>query len=129
MRLYGILAEIADVAGEDAAMAIANAVGGAAVYIPPVPTNDHWMCRLIGRDEAKAVCERLTCGQGRPRRLEMPLGPASSQAKRRALLDSMLGEDRSDRDIVLRTGYTVGAVRKRRRKLGIRRNDGQLSLF
>ncbi|PAL20202.1 helix-turn-helix domain-containing protein [Sphingopyxis sp. GW247-27LB] len=129
MNLPPILTEIAEVAGEDAALTIARVRGGTSIYIPPVPANDHWLCRLIGRDEAKAVCAHLTRGQGRPRRLELPLGPTGSAASARAQVDELLGADMSERDIALRTGYTIRGIRLRRKKLGIKRNDGQLSLF
>lgn len=128
MGLPGILAEIADVAGENAAMEIAAARGGTQIYIPPVPANDHWLCRLIGRDEARAVCDRLTCGVG-PRRVDLPLGPKGAAARLRARVDAMLADDRSERDIALATGYTIRGIRQRRAKLGIKRNDGQLTLF
>jgi hypothetical protein len=129
MVLPPILTEIAEVAGEEAALAIARVRGGTEVYIPPRPRNDHWLCRLVGRDEAKAICARLTSGQGRPRRLEIPLGPTGSAASIRAKVDALLGADMSERDIALRTGYTIRGIRARRKKLGIKRNDGQLSLF
>lgn len=128
MALPGVLAEIADVAGEDAALHIAAARGGTQVYIPPVPANDHWLCRLIGREEARAVCDRLTCGVG-PRRVDLPLGPKGAAALLRAKVDAMLAEDRSERDIALATGYTIRGIRLRRAKLGTKRSDGQLSLF
>lgn len=128
MSLPGILAEIAEVAGEDAAMAIARVRGGTSVYIPPVPANDHWLCRLIGRDEAAAVCDRLTCGVG-PRRVDLPLGPGGFAALQRARVDALIREDLSERDIAQRTGYTIRGVRMRRKKLGIKRDDGQLNLF
>lgn len=128
MALPGVLAEIAEVAGEDAALALARALGGTQVYIPPVPANDHWLCRLIGRAEAHAVCERLTCGVG-PRRVDLPIGPASPAAQLRAQVDAMLHEGRSERDIALATRYTTSAIRKRKAKLGIVRDDGQLTLF
>lgn len=128
MSLPGVLAEIAEVAGEDAALMLASKVGGTMVYFPPVPANDHWLCRLLGREEARAVCDRLTAGVG-PRRVELPLGPTGAQAKTRAQVDALLRADMSERDIALRTGYTISAIRKRRRKLGLVRDDGQLNLF
>src|SRR3546814_837892 len=90
---------------------------------------DLWLCRLIGRDEARALCRHLTYGQGRPRRVELPLGPAGAAAKVRAQVDRMLRDYRSERDIALATGYTIGAIRKRRKKLGLQINPAQLSLF
>jgi hypothetical protein len=128
MRLPGILAEIAEVAGEDAALDIAAVRGGTQVYIPPVPPEDHWICQLIGREVALRVCDRLTCGLS-GRRVDLPLGPTGAAARVRAKVDAMLGEDRSDRDIARATGYTTRGIQMRRKKLGVRRNDGQLSLF
>lgn len=128
MSLPGILADIAEVAGEDAALAIAAVRGGTNVYIPPTPANDHWLCRLIGRDAAHAVCDKLTCGVG-PLRVDMPLGPSGAAAKLRAKVDRMLREDRSERDIAMATGYTARAIRRRRAQIGATRDDGQLTLF
>jgi hypothetical protein len=124
MQLPAILAEIADVAGEDAALAIAAARGGTQVYFPPVPAEDHWLCKLIGQEAALAVCHRLTCGVG-PLRADLPLGPAGRAAKARELVDTMLRAGRSERDIALATGYTMRGVRYRRAQL----DDRQLPLF
>ncbi|WP_160296751.1 helix-turn-helix domain-containing protein [Sphingomonas sp. ERG5] len=122
--LPAILADIADVAGEDAALAIAAARGGTQVYFPPVPSDDHWLSKLIGHEAALAVCDRLTCGVG-PLRADVPLGPAGRAAKAREMVDTMLREGRSERDIALATGYTTRGVRMRRAGL----DDRQLTLF
>lgn len=128
IRLPGILAEIAEVAGVEAALAIARVRGGTQIYVPPKPANDHWLCRLIGRDEAMAVCERLTCGVG-PLRVDLPLGPVGQAAKIRARIDAMIVEQRSERDIALATGYTTRSIRRRVAKLGIKRDDAQMDLL
>lgn len=130
--LPGVLAEIAQIAGEEAAMAIADARGGTQIYVPPIPSNDHWLCRLIGRDQAKAVCDHLTAGVG-PRRVDLPLGPSGRAARARAMVDAMIKQERTERDIALATGYTARAIRRRVAKLLERgevvRTDPQLSLF
>lgn len=126
--LPGVLGEIAQIAGEDAAMALADARGGTQIYVPPVPDNNHWLCRLLGRDQAKAVCDYLTAGVG-PRRVELPLGPTGHAARMRAKVDAMIRDGRTERDIALATGYTVRAVRRRVAKLGIVRTSSQLDLF
>lgn len=128
MSLPGILSEIAEIAGEASAVAIADLRGGTQVYFPPVPGDDHWLCHLIGRDKALRVCDRLTCGLA-GRRVDLPLGPTGAAARIRAKVDAMLGDDCSDRDIARATGYTTRGIQMRRKKLGIRRSDGQLSLF
>lgn len=128
MQLPGLLAEIAEVAGDAAALAIANARGGTQVYFPPVPADDHWLCELIGRDEARAVCERLTCGIG-GLRADLPLGPTGHAARARAKVDEMLRDQRSERDIAMATGYTSRAIRRRRAALNQPADDRQGQLF
>ncbi|WEK00617.1 MAG: hypothetical protein P0Y59_02680 [Candidatus Sphingomonas phytovorans] len=123
MQLPAILAEIADVAGQDAALAVAAARGGTQVYFPPVPGERHWLSLLIGHDAALAVCDRLTAGIGS--RHDVPLGPSGRAARAGAQVDRMLRAGRSERDIALATGYTARGVRKRRAGL----DDRQLDLF
>jgi hypothetical protein len=128
MMLPGVLAEIAEVAGDDAALAIAQARGGTQVYVPPVPPEDHWLCQLVGLKAARDIADLLTCGVG-GRRLEVPLGPAGHAANIRAKVDAMLRDGASERDIALATRYTTRAIRRRRAKLGLESDDGQMSLF
>jgi hypothetical protein len=84
----GILADVAEVAGDAAAAAIAHAKGGLeAVYIP-LPGNlapGHWLVELVGMDKARAIAQLLGGGS-----VEIPLG-ASAQAaqRRRVALDAV----------------------------------------
>lgn len=134
--LPGLLAEIADVAGEEAALAVAQARGGTQIYIPPKPANDHWLCELIGIDTARTVCNHLTAGQDRPRREVVPFGPLGREAQLRQqraadreLMDRMIREQKSESEITRATGYTVRTVRKRRAFLGKPGDDRQISLL
>lgn len=128
-NLPGVLREIADIAGEEAALAVAAARGGTQIYLPTVPPIDHWLCRLIGVKQARAVAEHLTCGIYGCR-IELPLGPAGHAAKARATVDAMLMEGRSERDIAIATGYSVRGIRMRRKRLGRPPDqDRQLSMF
>ncbi len=125
-ELPGILAEIAAVAGDGAALAIAAAHGGTEVYIPPAPAADHWLSRLVGHKAASAIAERLTCGVG-SRRVEVPLGPTGTMASARAKVESLIrAGDLSERDIARATGYTIRGVRKRKALL---RDTRQLPLL
>lgn len=126
--LPGVLAQIANVAGEDAAIAIARARGGTQVYIPPEPGPDHWLTRLIGMAAARAVADELTCGVGSIR-VDLPLGPDGHAAQARARVDAMLREGASERDIALATRYTIRGIRRRRALMGKVRDDRQLTLF
>ena len=128
-NLPAILAEIAEVAGYDAALAIADVRGGTQVYIPPMPDADHWLCQLIGIEAARKVADRLTAGVGVGRRVDLPLGPSGAQARLRAKVDAMLRDGRSERDIALVTRYSTRGIRKRRQKLGMPESDLQLSFL
>lgn len=111
-HLPGVLAEIAEIAGEDAALAIAQARGGTQIYLPPVPKADHWISELLGHETALAIADKLTSGF--PMRLDVPSGPTTYAAQRRALADRMIAEGRSESEIALATGYSGRAVRRRR---------------
>lgn len=126
--LPGILAEIADVAGEDAALAIARVRGGTEVYIPPVPANDHWLCDLIGPERAAKVCDQLTGGVG-PRRVDMPNGPTGFHAKQSARVDALIADNLSQRQIALATDYTTRGIRKRIAKAREKANSPQMKLL
>ncbi len=131
-RLPGILAEIAEVAGEEAALAIARVRGGSQIYVPPVPPANHWLCQLIGADRARKVCDQLTAGVG-PRRVDLPQGPTGKlnaiRASDQAEIDRLIRAQRSERDIALSTGYTERTVRRRRAKLGKPADTRQITLF
>lgn len=119
-QLPGVLAEIASVAGEDAALAIARARGGTQIYIPPEPAADHWLSRLVGHDRALKIGDELTAG-ALGRRVDLPVGPNGRKARETALVDALIEEGLSEREIVLKTGYTGRAIRMRKARLKDRR--------
>lgn len=82
--LPGVLAEIAEVAGLDAALAVARAKGGGRAYIPaPAQLNgDHWLVQAIGDDLARAVAGHFQVGNS-GHELMIPLGPAGGYAAQR----------------------------------------------
>lgn len=130
--LPGILAEIADIAGEDAALAVAAARGGTSIYIPSAPRADHWLSHLVGHKAALTIGDRLTGGFIGGMRVDLPLGPKGAAARLRAKVDRMIRENRSERDIALATGYSSRSVRRRRSQLvraGRLKDDRQLPLF
>lgn len=130
--LPGVLAEIAAVAGEDAALAIAADRGGTQVYIPPQPARDHWLSRLVGHKSALAIADRLTAGISGAR-IVLPLGPKGHAARQRAKVDRLIKEgELSERDIARATGYTIRGVRMRRKAMleaGKIKDDRQLPLI
>jgi hypothetical protein len=130
--LPGILGEIEEAAGRDAALTLARVRGGMPVYFPPRPGADHWLSRLLGHGKALAVCEQLTAGVG-PRRLDLPQGEFGSYRKESAnrydLMDEMICDGRSEMDIARATGYTTRCVRRRVAKLGKPADQRQASFL
>lgn len=122
----GVLGDIARIAGEEAAIKLGRKMGGTRVYFPAEPRPDHWLCQLVGREAARAICDHLTGGFAGGARIDLPIGSFSHQETARAIVDRMIGEGASERDIALSARYTERGVRKRKAKL---RDDGQQDLF
>ncbi|MBZ0164586.1 MAG: hypothetical protein K8H74_17970 [Notoacmeibacter sp.] len=111
--LPALLAEVAQVAGLDAALKLAEVRGGTEVYIPAAAPDDHWLTEAVGRRAADALCAHFT-GSGPGCRLELPLGPAGTAAQIRRKVDRMIAEGHSESAIALATGYTGRGVRLRK---------------
>ena len=83
--LPSIIREIADVAGLDAAMALAESYGGTIVYIPHRVGAKHWLVDAVGRKAADAICAhyRILDADGRAvgLRLQIPLAGTGVMAK------------------------------------------------
>lgn len=123
-----VLADIAMIAGEEAARRVAGAVGGTRVYIPPQPGPDHWLSKLVGIDAARKIADHFTAGVG-PLRIDIPLGDTGFIASQQARIDAMIVAGRSERDIALACGYTGRGVRKRKARLAALRDSRQGDLF
>ena len=108
-----MLAEIAEVAGLDAALRLAEARGGTEIYVPATAGDDHWLTETVGREAADAICQHFE-GGGRGSRVLLPLGPKGSAARIRRKVDRMIADGKSEREIALATGYTGRGVRMRR---------------
>jgi len=71
--LPAVLQEIAEVAGEAAALKIAAQYGGKRVYFPAKPgADEHWLVTCVGWDAANKICAHFAdrkCGL----RIEIPL--------------------------------------------------------
>ncbi|ABD87121.1 hypothetical protein [Rhodopseudomonas palustris] len=81
-RFPGILGEIAEVAGEEAALKIGAAYGGTRCSIPAqIPDGPHWLLDCVGRDAAEAISAhfRMMSAGGRymGAYLEIPLGSSA----------------------------------------------------
>ncbi|MDA4629930.1 hypothetical protein NZA98_02170, partial [Escherichia coli] len=57
-----VIAEIAEVAGVEAAWAMSQAFGGQTVYIPREATPGHWLVELVGIEAAAKICKHYRAG-------------------------------------------------------------------
>ena len=89
--LTGLLAEIAEVIGDEGALAIAAAKGGARASFPtPERLHDgHWLVAAVGIDRARALCQHFKV-RATGQQFSVPVGPqggyrAQQRARARAL--------------------------------------------
>ena len=125
-----LLAEIAEVVGEPAALAIAKAKGGQRVVIPTRIGADHWLIAAIGAEAAKALSQHFTSGYRR-QELDIPIGPGGSIAnaaarRRQIVLDAHLA-GKSVNEIAGLAGITGRSVHRQLAK--IRRAEKRASQF
>jgi hypothetical protein len=84
MRAYPylpeLLAEIAEVAGLDAAAKVAMVKGGTKAYFPLRPLANHWLTLAVGAEAATKICAKL-CNGGHGIELEVPMGNRTSRQR------------------------------------------------
>lgn len=112
-KLPGILANIADVIGEDGALALAAASGGTRIHIPARVRSDHWLARTVGIGAARKLSRYFAVGggrnaQGRGASVEIPM------AKHRRIADVASTEGLSARQAALRVGVTARTIHRHR---------------
>lgn len=111
--LPGLLAEIADVAGVDAALAIAAAKGGTMAYFPAYPDANHWLCQAVGEEKAKLIARAVCTGRG-GLELLVPMGPKRSRIEVWRKISDMIAEGHSKTDIARACGVHVRTVQNHR---------------
>jgi len=125
--LPGVLAEIAEVAGLDAALKIAERRGGASMSVPGTITDDHWLVGLVGIEAARRLSAHFTSGQT-SQDLEVPLGPTGSRRQLQTAIRRLLSEGNIAGDEIARRLRIAGRT-VRRHKNALRQKDrrqGQL---
>ncbi|RJF70892.1 helix-turn-helix domain-containing protein [Rhodopseudomonas palustris] len=132
--LPGVLAEIAEVAGEAAALKIAARFGGQRVYFPARPgAADHWLVATVGPDAAAKLCAHFSVDRKRGNRIEIPLHVGGSYRQfLRAIserLHALDQEGMSSREIAARLGLTQRTVHRHRGRHRGKTGDDQKSLF
>jgi len=131
-----LLNTIADVAGLDAALAIADARGGSRVSFPKNLGGDHWLVQCVGNEAAALLCDhfRNSINGGV---VDIPVGPVSAANVVRRKIDQMLRNDVSPDEIArtLRVHRTTVFRRKAnlepagKRPDYLHAKDNQLDLF
>ena len=111
IKLPGLLAEIADAAGVEAALTIARAKGGVRAYFPAVPTAEHWLSRLVGHQKALAIGAAVAPGRSGIE-IEVPSGRAYDHAQRRRCILDMSAAGLSAPAIARELGLHQRTVKK-----------------
>lgn len=125
--LPALLVEIAEIAGLEAALTLADRYGGNRVYIPRHAHDGHWLTLCVGRHAADLICAHFAHPSGIE--LELPRGPALNRAERQARLRKLIAQGLTSTEITRRLGITRRTVTRNRTAL-IEEFDGrQLDMF
>jgi hypothetical protein len=117
-----VIAEIAEVAGPDAAWALASAKGGQQVFIPASPKDGHWLVQLVGIEAAQQICAHFSAnGRG-----DTILIPMATNARRREALAKALSEGAKVDQAAARAGVHRRTVFRHRKRA---KSNGQGGLF
>jgi hypothetical protein len=120
--LPGLLAELARAEGRETAIAFAERFGGQELSVPVRAQPHHRI--------AKAFGERVLAwlvGRHGGEKIVVPLGPTSAAKRQRAAIDRLIGEGRTNNQIVQALHVTWRTVQRRRAARGADRR--QLDLF
>lgn len=120
--LPGLLAELAHAHGLPTALAFAERFGGQELSVPVRVKAAHRVARALG----EAVLAWLV-GRYGGEKLVVPLGPTSAAARQRAAIDRLIGEGRTNNQIVQALHVTWRTVQRRRSARG--GDPRQLDMF
>lgn len=109
-QLPGVLAQVAQAAGLEAAVRLAQARGGGRAYIPAHEALHarHWLVLAVGMEAALAITSALGGNE-----VEVPLGPfAGNRAQVWAAIERGLNEGLSVEEAARQVGVTARTVRR-----------------
>jgi DNA-binding NarL/FixJ family response regulator len=120
-----VLADVADMAGQDAALALALAYGGTEIYWPKPDSigPDHDLAKVLGQDVAQLLARDLFMG-----RVMIPMGAGNQYARRHAAILALRSEGKSIAQIARALGVTSRCVERRLAAARDAHND-QADLF
>ena len=111
VELPELLAEIAEVAGLPAALAIAKFKGGTRTHFPARADDDHWLTVTVGREAADKLCKHFRSRNGGIS-LQVPLGPANFYATARLMALALSEQGMSTSQTARSVGVSSRAVEK-----------------
>lgn len=131
-HLAPLLAEIADVAGLEAALKIAEARGGTIVNIPAGKRKQNWLIDCVGPEAAEKIIQHFTSGYTRLQ-LDIPLPPTNSYSQfmrqRRTVIERAVAETNSVQKAALMAGTHRRAIQRHNARKRSGKSSGQGDLF
>lgn len=120
--LTPLLNRIANVAGENAAIALGRARAGERIYIPERMTADHWLAELVGLEAASKISAAFGS-----QKMEIPQSVAGDKRRRAAAIADLIDRGYSTNAIARTLGISQNTVAEHRRKRPV--VDPQLKLL
>ena len=120
-HLPGVLARIAEAAGQQAALTLAREVGGTEISIPSRPRARSPLAKMIGLDAARAIAAHV--GHGR---VLIPMAGLKGQAGRRAACARLQAQGLSATKAAIAADVHERTAWRARRRV---RNPARLPLF
>lgn len=125
-----VLADIAEAAGLDAALKLAEHYGGTRRKIPAHAGDDHWLVQCVGRKAADSICALFRQGadaRQSGQEIVIPLGPTGTMRAARRRMINALEAGAPAREAARAAGMHERSAYRMRRRL--KSDDGQGSLF
>lgn len=120
IQLPAILAQIADAAGEEAALLVAREWGGRDLYIPRDFRETHRLVELLGEMRARKMWSAIGHGP-----VLIPMGPYAGALERRVRAAKALSEGKSKSEVARIAGIHVRTAHR----IGAKMRDDQGDLF
>lgn len=131
-HLPALLAEIAEVAGLEAALAVARAKGGVPARFCSRLGPENWLVQAVGMEKAELLSQHFTSKRGRIE-FDIPLGPTGSYKRdmmaRAEAMQRALASGQKTTHTARALGITRRSVQRFNEKLGTVKDPDQPDLF
>lgn len=123
-QLPALLAEIAEIAGLDAALAIAAAKGGILARIPSRLQPGNWLVKAVGMEKAEIISKHFTSGRGRID-LDIPLPPTNSYKQFLRQRSRSYERALAETNNIFQAARASGTTRRTIQRFNIRKRGGK----